>query len=253
MKKFLIYGLIVLVIILVTLLVLLYSHPTVAVLGYHDFEKDKDIDNSNTFILNIDKFEKQLKYLKKHHYKTLTLNEFYEYKQNKKKFPRKSVLITMDDGYQSNYELAFPLLKKYNMNATVFCIGKNTEEGWAGYMSKETLKKVKKEYPNIDIASHSYNLHEKGAYNFGKDALREDFSKCKNVIQTEYLAYPFGDYNESFVDVLKENNFKLAFTFGPGKEHRKARHSDSNYRIPRLCISSNMPMWKFAIRIALPY
>ena len=251
MKNIVIYGLIVCTIILVIVLALLYSNPTVAVLGYHDF--GKDVDDSNTFVLNIGKFEEQLKYLKKHHYKTLTLDEFYEYKQNKKKFPYKCVLITMDDGYQSNYELAFPLLKKYNMNATVFCVGKNAEEGCAGYMSKETPKKVKEEYPNIDIASHSYNLHEKGAYNVGKDELREDFSKCKNVIQTEYLAYPFGDYNENFVEVLKENNFKLAFTFGPGKEHRKAKHSDSNYRIPRLCISSNMPMWKFAIRIALPY
>ena len=62
MKKVLIYGLIVLVIILVAVLVLLYSNPTVAVLGYHDF--GKDVDDSNTFILNIEKFEEQLKYLK---------------------------------------------------------------------------------------------------------------------------------------------------------------------------------------------
>ncbi len=100
MKKILICSLIIIMIIVATIFIILYSNPTVAILGYHDF--GKDVDDSNTFILNIDKFEEQLKYLKKHHYKTLTLEEFYEYKQNKKKFPHKCVLITMDDGYQSN-------------------------------------------------------------------------------------------------------------------------------------------------------
>ena len=229
MKKVILYSLIVVVILIIVMIGMLYSKATVAVLGYHDFAKDAD--DLNTFVLNIDKFEEQLKYLQKHHYRTLTLDEFYAYKQNHKKFPRKCVLITMDDGYQSNYELAFPLLKKYNMNATVFCVGENTEKGCAGYMNEETLQKIKTEYPNIEVASHSYGLNEKGAYNVSKEKLREDFSKCNNIIKTEYFAYPFGDYNENFRDILKENNFNLAFKFGPGKEFRKAKHTDSNYEI----------------------
>ena len=62
MKNIVIYGLIVCTIILVIVLALLYSNPTVAVLGYHDF--GKDVDDSNTFVLNIGKFDEQLKYLK---------------------------------------------------------------------------------------------------------------------------------------------------------------------------------------------
>ena len=78
----------------------------------------------------------QLKYLKKHHYKTLSLDEFYNYYKGKKKIPRKSGLITMDDGYQSNYDLAFPLLKKYGMKATVFYIGSNETGENKNYMNK---------------------------------------------------------------------------------------------------------------------
>lgn len=250
MKKALILVLTVLIISIVAMIIL-YSKPTVAVLGYHGFTTKTD--DPNTFLLNVDEFEKQLKYLKKHHYKTLTLDEFYNYKQNKKKFPRKSVLITMDDGYQSNYDLAFPLLKKYNMNATVFCIGKLVNDNTDGYMSLQTIKNLKDEYPNIEIASHTYSLHEKKAIECGKETLREDFSKFNNIIQTKYMAYPFGDYNNDIIDVLKENKYNLAFTFGPGREHRKAKHKDSNYKIPRLCIANGMPMWKFALRIEMPF
>ena len=107
----------------------------------------------------INEFEEQLKYLKKHNYTTLSLDEFYAYYKGKQKIPRKSVLITMDDGYQSNYDLAFPLLKKYNMKATVFYIGSNVTGENKNYMNQETLSKIKTEYPNIDIASHSYALH----------------------------------------------------------------------------------------------
>ena len=44
----------------------------------------------------------------------------------------------------------------------------------------------------------------------------------------------------------------MAFTFGPGKEHRKASQKDDAYKIPRLNISNDMPLWKFILRIILP-
>ena len=249
-EKILLPILIILVFLVIALAVLYYN-PTIAILGYHGFAKDKA--SSSYFVIDINEFEEQLKYLKKHNYRTLTLDEFYDYKQNNKKFPHKCVLITMDDGYQSNYDLAFPLLKKYNMNATVFCVGSNIENNSNGYMNLQTLEKLKTEYPNIEIASHSYALHEKGNIFKGKDSLRKDFSKFNKIIQTKYFAYPYGDYNQDAIDILKENNFNLAFSFGPGKKHRKVKHNDSNYEIPRLCISEGMPMWKFALRIILPF
>ena len=54
------------------------------------------------------------------------------------------------------------------------------------------------------------------------------------------------------IDALKEENYVMAFTFGQGKEHRKATRKDDKYQIPRLNISNDMPMWKFKLRIVLP-
>ncbi len=242
-------------IILLTLLIL-YHDQRVAVLGYHAFATPSELDSReevDNLIMNVEHFEDQLKYLKKHHYKTLSLEEFYCFMKGTCKIPRKSVLITMDDGYQSNYELAFPLLKKYNMKAVVFCIGENTIGDYPNYMDLDTIKKAQREYPNITFASHSYQLHGAGSIDKGREYLEEDFKKMKEIISTQYFAYPYGASNEEIKQVLKKEHFKLAFGFGPGKEHRKAKKSDDLYKIPRLNISNDMPLWKFKLRLMLPF
>ena len=231
-------------------LLFVYKDQKVAVLGYHSFSKEKEED---IFIMPINEFEEQLKYLKRHHYKTLSLDEFYDYYKGNKKIPRKSVLITMDDGYQSNYDLAFPLLKKYNMKATVFYIGSNVIGENKNYMNKDTLGLIKKNYPNIEIASHSYDLHYDKSIEKGIDYLTADFDKMEDVVNTKYFAYPYGHYNEDIIKVLKTKKYKMAFGFGPGKEHRKATRNDNIYTIPRLNITNGMPLWKFSLRLSLPY
>lgn len=74
-----------------------------------------------------------------------------------------------------------------------------------------------------------------------------------DVVNTRYFAYPYGHYNEDIIKVLKTKKYKMAFGFGPGKEHRKASRSDNIYIIPRLNITNGMPLWKFSLRLSLPY
>lgn len=199
----------------------------------------------------------------KNNYKTLTLDEFYNWKQGNIEVPFKSVLITFDDGFLSNYEYAFPLLKKYNMNATIFLIGESISYGtdnWNGslhdYMSKNIIKKCKEEYPNITFASHSYSLHIKNAVsNKTIEEIESDIQNFnKNIINTQYYCYPYGEYNNKMIETLKNNNYKLAFIYGPErKDYRKASRDDNNYKIPRLNISSGMKTSKFALRLLLPF
>ncbi len=247
-KKNLIIRGISFIIVGIVLLILMvnFSDTKLPILGYHSFTKEKSNDQ---FVMEIDQFEQQLKYLKKHNYKTISLDEAYDIFKNKKKIPRKTVMITFDDGYQSNYDLAFPLLKKYNMKAVVFVVGYHAKTNKDGYMSLETLSKVKSEYPNVEIASHTYNLHVDGVVGIDKKQLEEDFKKMNDIVDTKYFAYPYGKNDKTVEKVLKNNGYKLAFTFGPGKEHRRAGIEKDLYKIPRLNITNNMPMWKFILRL----
>ena len=65
-------------------------------------------------------FEEQMKFLKEKGYRVITLNQFIDFLEFKRPIPKKSVVITIDDGWRSTYEIAFPILKKYGYPATLF-------------------------------------------------------------------------------------------------------------------------------------
>lgn len=267
MKKKMIFGMII-ILITIAIIYITYTinNPKIAVLCYHNIgtqEEKKNVPQEQEWTIDIENFEEQLKMLKENNFKTLTLEEFGNWKQGKIKLPYKSVLITFDDGFLSNYKYAFQLLKKYDMHATVFLIGnymQEKNEKWNGdlktYISKETLQKAKEEYNNIEFASHSYALHEPGILKTKsyEELLKDEKDFKEKVIQTQVYCYPFGAYNDDMIKSLKESNYKMAFIFGPNKkEYRKASKEDDNYCIPRLNVSYGMKPSKLLIRLMLPF
>ncbi|MBQ3414690.1 MAG: polysaccharide deacetylase family protein [Clostridia bacterium] len=265
-KKIILSIIIILVIIFAVFIIYTLNNPKIAVLCYHNIgtvEEKNNFPQEQEWTIDVENFEEQLKMLKKHNYKTLTLEEFYNWKQGKIKLPYKSVLITFDDGFLSNYQHAFPLLKKYNMNATVFLIGNymtEKNEKWSGnlkeYISKETLEKAKEEYPNIDFASHSYALHEPNILQTKsyEELIQDEKDFREKILKTDIYCYPFGAYNNDMINSLKQSNYKMAFIFGPtNKEYRKSSKKDDDYLIPRLNVSYGMNPTKFLVRLLLPF
>ena len=221
-----------------------------AILTYHEFTTGTPKNNMQK---NVDEFKKEMKYLKKHDYKTLTLKDINCYMNHKCDLPRKSVLITFDDGWKNAYELAFPILKEYGFNAVLFYLGSNNERYNSDFISNDELLLIKKDYPNIEIASHTYTNHVPDGYKKSKEELNEDFKMMKNVIDTKYFAYPYGRYSDNYIEVLKENNYELAFSFGGKIKHGKFSNKDDKYLIPRLNLSTTYPYWKFVLRMYLPF
>lgn len=266
-KNVLLLIMLIVLIISIIILIYIYREPKIPVLCYHNiatFEEKNNFPSEEVWTIDVENFEEQLQYLQKNNYKTLTMKEFTDWKSGELNLPFKSVLITFDDGFLSNYQYAFPLLKKYNMNATVFIVGNFIENGkeiWTGnlndYMSLDLIEKSKQEYPNIEFYSHSYNMHYQGAIENLKEAEIESDIKEFNatvIENNDIYCYPFGAYNEKMLNALKNNEYKYAFVFGPtSKEYRKASKEDDNLLIPRLNISSGMNINKFALRLLLPF
>jgi peptidoglycan/xylan/chitin deacetylase (PgdA/CDA1 family) len=75
-------------------------------------------------------FERQLAYLSRYH-KVISLEQYVSLRQRGCPLPRYSAIITMDDGYRTNYSIAFPLLKKYGVPASVFVT--------TGFVDRESL------------------------------------------------------------------------------------------------------------------
>ena len=264
MKMLLKKILLLLLILFIIALIYFYKNPKVAVLCYHNIatpEEKQNYPDESDWTITTDNFKEQLDYLKKNNYKNLSIDEFYEWKTGNITLPYKSVLITFDDGFLSNYEYAFKLLNEYNMKATVFVVGSfvdnsKTDE-WNGniktYMTKDILMNIKNEYPNIDICSHSYNLHYQGAINQNEDILIEDIKKFNDFYpDTDVFCYPFGQFNNSIEDSLRECGYRMAFKYGPDKkDYKKASRSDNIYEIPRLNVSHGMSVFKFGLRLLM--
>lgn len=254
--KWIIFG-IVLLLLLIGMLYLSFP-KRVAVLGYHSFYKT-EIESKGENTANIKDFEKQMKYLYDKNYKTLSLDEFYLFMEGKKSIPRKSVLLTFDDGYLSNYLYVVDILKKYNFKATIFIIGNNAinsdgEGNNNSYMSLKQINEIKENYSNIEFASHTYNMHDLNLSNKTQEGINEDIRQMNQVLKSKYVAYPYGLSNEMMRKIYKENGYKLGFGFGPNKnDFRKASSKDDKYNIPRLCVDGNMSLSKFKLRLLLPY
>ena len=85
----------------------------IPVLLYHNFVTtvpESDIDNFN-YINTPQSFEENIKVILESGYTVISLNELNDADSGKVKLPSKPILITFDDGYYSNYEYIYPILK----------------------------------------------------------------------------------------------------------------------------------------------
>ncbi|CAN5286214.1 polysaccharide deacetylase family protein [soil metagenome] len=92
------------------------NRENVLILTYHRFSREKTASK-----ISSEEFEAHLEYLSKNN-RVLPLSETIEYLQNGKTLPPNTTVITIDDGYKDAYEIALPLLKKFDFPATVYAI-----------------------------------------------------------------------------------------------------------------------------------
>lgn len=230
--------------------------PTVAVLAYHHFTTaaDKELYYSdNKYVLAIEEFEKQLQYLQEEGYKAITSEQLYKWLNNEIELEEKSVLITIDDGNISTYHLALPLIEKYNFNAISFVITsrtKNITPNWNVekfyFLGQDLIKDIKDNHPNLELGSHSYNLHGqvngKSPKDLSLEELSLDVSKSKEVLDTDIYCYPFGGYSSNYIKALKDNGYKMSFIYGPSA---KTKRTDNVYTISRLIVEGTMDLEDF--------
>lgn len=210
------------------------------VLMYHFFyDKSKDSGKDGNWI-EISDFEEQMKYLAENDFYFPTWEQVENYIDGKQELPEKSVVITVDDGDPSFFELAVPIIQKYKIPTTSFVI-----TYWYGNRASD-----KQEY--VSYQSHSYDMHKAGSNGKGVmlswdyDKIKDDILLSRDVLGgADIFCYPFGQYNDLDIKVLKENGYKLAFTTKGGR----VKKGSSKYELPRVRISGNTGMTEFKKKV----
>lgn len=245
---------------------------TVPVLMYHHLvastENVQSVDDVT--VVREDLFADQIRALSEAGYTALFFSDLEAYVEQGRELPEKPIVITFDDGYESNLQLAFDVLKEYNMKATINVIGisegkntyKNTGKAMFPHFSFAEAKPVY-QAGVFDFQSHSYNMHQEKSYEekvWRKGVLpmdrekektyietfRADFQRSKKDIeagignQVTVFAYPYGYYNTLTEVLLSQMGVKVTLTIKPGVNTVIKGLPQSLYAMRRIDITGNM-------------
>jgi peptidoglycan/xylan/chitin deacetylase (PgdA/CDA1 family) len=199
------------------------GYQTVPILCYHRLG-----NGPSKMMVSPSNFEAQMAWLARHHYRVIRLSDLASFLAGRETLPQRAVVISFDDGYESVYRHAFPLLKKYGFAATLFMysdfVGAGEGLSWAQLQEMATSGLV-------DIQAHSKthrNLVERAA-NESEAAYRQNLETELRAprqvlerklaplgVRVRYFAYPFGDANEWVLEGMRRNDYELGATVNPG-------------------------------------
>lgn len=193
------------------------------------------LDDSEIWKVSRRGFDRQMEYLVTRGYHTVTLDDLHEWQMGRKELSAKSVVITIDDGEESAYTYIYPMLKKYNLHATIFVVTSRVGTIWNGMhcLDWPRLREMQRS-GLVDIESHTHDMHYKvGPRNDlkpvylapGEDptmqaigtrwetVLFDDLAKSRILIEREigrtphYLAWPYGFGNPDVDELAVEAGF----------------------------------------------
>jgi len=215
---------------------------TIPILTYHHFIEGGE----PSMTISAGMFERQIKALSDAGYTAISFDELSDYVFKGKRLPERPVIITIDDGYLSAYDTAFPILQKYDMKATIFIIGvshgrsvyRNTNHPITPrFNDAQMIEMVSSGV--MSIQSHSYDMHqhepfETGPYRRGVlrrtdeseaeyiEAFNADFERAAAQIEAMLgarpfvFSYPYGLSNELTDGLLKDMGVEVTLTIKEG-------------------------------------
>jgi peptidoglycan/xylan/chitin deacetylase (PgdA/CDA1 family) len=250
---------------------------SVPILMYHHLvEVESEDEVTENTIVSAETFESHIKALADDGYTGISFDQLTDYVENDGELPEKPIIITFDDGYLSNYEIAFPILQKYEMKATIFIIGisvgkdtyRDTNDEEYSIIPRFSYEQANEMIQSglISIQSHSYDMHHwkdfelilDGEFRKGVLPLEDeseedyranftdDFNRAKleleTAVETELTvyAYPYGFYSELSETLLKELGIKVTLTVYSGINIISRNKPETLYLLKRFTIN-NMP------------
>ena len=197
------------------------GYQTVPILCYHRFAPSCD----SPLCMPSEIFEQQVRYLKENGYRVIGPEALVEFLDYRKPIPKNAVIITVDDGYRSTYDVAYPILKKYGFTATLLIyidyVGVSRQA-----ITWDQLRKLKRE--GFTIGSHSIAHSDLSKKKKDEDKktymarLKREIFRSKQILDeklgqdTIIFSYPFGKLNQTVASLTRQAGYKMAFTVDRG-------------------------------------
>jgi peptidoglycan/xylan/chitin deacetylase (PgdA/CDA1 family) len=203
----------------------------VPIIMYHKIDGNSAVSRLS---VSPENFRAQMKFLKKHKYNVVRLEDLAEMLKEKK-LPSKTIAITFDDGYEDNYLNAYPVLKETGLTATIFVIPAMV--GKEGYLTWGQIAEMS-ESGIVTIGSHT--LTHSWLPGMAVQQLDREITDSKSSIESHLgkkvntFSYPLGGFNKDVRDRVIKAGYKISAATNPGKKYPK----HDLFAMKRLRISS---------------
>ena len=194
---------------------------------YHRFNESK-YPSTN---IQMDIFEKQIEIIEKSDATFINPKDLDS--EFSKVHKTKLILLTIDDGFFSFYNNAWPFLKSKKIPFILFI--STREVGKFGYMSWNQIREIQNS--NIGVIGNHSHSHDY-LVDFNNEKIKKDIDQSIKIFKKEigynptYFSYPFGEYSSDFINIIK-NNFNFAF----GQHSGVIDLSKDKYQLPRFPIN----------------
>ena len=202
----------------------------------------------NTWTVPVSRLREDLQWLADHGYTTLLPREIL----SGGALPHKSVLITFDDGYASNYELAYPLLQEYQAKAVISIVTDLIDQAVPLFLNWDMCRDMEAS-GLVEIGSHTHQLHENGIVRLDGESREEYEARVFPDLQTSidliyenlgsypvFFAYPHGK-TDSWADEFLAQHFSMSVVTASGI----AKLSQGLYDLPRYNISTKYKVSRY--------
>ena len=243
-----------------------YYKDHVAVLMYHHLTETPLTLYPG--VLPAAQFDEQMQLLKQEGFHVITMKQYREFMLNRAPVPDNAVLLTFDDGYESFYKLAFPILQKYGYTAVNFVIVSDVDHPNKHQVPKLTWEQMREmKRAGMNFYNHTYNLHyyavvdAEGGTRPAASSLLYIHDENRNELNEEYyrrvtgdlshaerrlkeelgntdsaIAFPYGSYNEKLLEICNSLGIQLKFNIGLGLSSRTTlnapRINEGNRTLP---------------------
>ena len=165
-------------------------------------------------------FDRHLKFLSRFRYNVLNLEQFADHVLNQRPFPRKSVLITFDDGYVETATIAAPRLRRYGFPAVVFVAPAELEH--PGFLNWTQVRELADD--SFRVGGHT--MHHTFLPVVPADRAEQELVESRRILEqrlgrpVDTMSYPVGGYSQSIQQIAKASGYRLAFTTNRGISKR---------------------------------
>ncbi|MEK6536034.1 MAG: polysaccharide deacetylase family protein [Actinomycetota bacterium] len=211
----------------VKLPILMFHHTGEPPAGANELRRNLTVSTAD--------FEAQISYLKQAGYQPVSEAQLFKALYNNAPLPPRAVMLTFDDGYLDNYQVAAPILEKYGFPATFYIITEKV--GTPEYMDWEQVADLDRRL--MDIGSHTAT-HQDLTILSGAD-LKQELSGAAETFKSRlghpvyWLCYPAGKYDADVIKYSRDAGYLLATTTKPGEE----QSSDDPFGLLRYRVRSD--------------